>query len=322
MLIIRDPMHDRRTPRGSVLSIGNFDGLHRGHQTILHEAVARARELAVPATAMTFHPHPIRLLRPRSAPLLLTTLEQKLQLIGRIGVDVALVMPFTRKLASVPAERFVTDVLAHELAVREVRIGAGFRFGADREGTVELLQSLGATLGFAALGATPVLDGELPISSTRIRTAMRDGEIGLANRLLGRPYALDGRVTVGARLGRTLGFPTLNIRPENEIIPATGVYVCLAFVPSLARAVPAVTNVGVRPTVSDEQQLSVETHLLDVTADLYGAEVRVFFLDRLRAEKRFSGREALAAQIEQDVNDARDWFDQHPDVNEDLVLPE
>jgi riboflavin kinase/FMN adenylyltransferase len=304
-----------------VLSIGNFDGVHLGHRQILRSARTKAQQLGVPLAVMTFHPHPVRLLRPHVAPRLLTNLDQKLELLAAEGVDWTLVMPFTRTLAGMTADRFIRQVLVDALGIQSVHIGSSFRFGADRQGTVDLLAELGAELGFEAHGGTSVDWQGAPVSSTRIRDALAKGSAGHAREMLSRPYFLDGRVCEGARLGRKLGFPTLNLRILNEIVPATGVYVTASYVPSLGHVLPSVTNIGVRPTVSQDQHESVETYVLDVDRDMYGEEVRLYFLYRVRGERKFESVTELTEQIGHDVAQVRSWFAGHPLDREELVLP-
>lgn len=309
MKVLTDPLGRDHPPRGSVLSIGNFDGVHRGHQAVLRLLVERAATLGTAAAVMTFDPHPVAVLRPERAPRLLTTLDQRLELIGRTGVDATLVVPFTRELARMEAEDFVCDVLVDRLEVREVYIGANFRFGADRRGDVALLERLGSERGFVASGWPVVeVDGAV-VSSTRVREAVERGEVAAARRLLARPVFLDGVVEEGRRLGREIGFPTLNLSPGAVLIPARGVYVSATYLPGLGRAVPSVTNVGVRPTVESEGSLAVESHLLDQEVDAYGEPARVFFLDRVRGERAFPSFAELAAQIGRDAGTARAWFE-------------
>ncbi len=321
MQILWDPMGRDDPPRGAVLSIGNFDGVHLGHQEILRTVVSRGRELELPAVAMTFDPHPLKVLRPQEAPRLLTTMPQRLQLLERMGLDATLVMPFAREFARMPADRFVREVLVERLAIREVHIGANFRFGADRGGSVDLLRSMGRELGFEANGVPPVvLDGEV-VSSTRVRRAVAHGRVEAAWKLLGQPLFVDGSVFRGERLGRKLGFPTLNIEVENELFPAHGVYVTVVHIPSFGRNFPSVTNIGVRPTVYENYRTTVEAHLLDFTADVYRETVRLFFLARLREEKVFASTMQLVAQIRRDVEAARMWFLTHPPESLELVTP-
>ncbi|MCG6963070.1 MAG: bifunctional riboflavin kinase/FAD synthetase [Acidobacteria bacterium] len=321
VLVLRDPLANDEPPRETVLTIGNFDGVHLGHQNILSKVVERAHQLSTPATAMTFDPHPAKVLRPKDAPRLLTTLGQKLELLGRYGVEVALVVPFTHRLRRMAASEFVRRALVDRLAVREVYIGEGFRFGADREGNVELLQSMGAETGFSAHGMPSVQDGAEAVSSTRVRRLVAHGRVDEAGRLLGRVLYADGRVFRGERLGRRLGFPTLNTQLENELFPARGVYITAVFIPSFGRTFPAVTNIGVRPTVYENYSTTVESHLLDFSADVYHEDVRLFFLQRLRDERVFSSPMALVAQIRRDVELARAWFDAHPLSSRELVTP-
>jgi len=321
MQVLRDPLGSDRPARGGVLSIGNFDGVHLGHQAILGHVADRGASLSVPAAAMTFDPHPVKLLRPSHAPRLVTTLEQRLELIGRTGVDTTLVVPFTHRLARMEAEAFVRDVLVDRLAIREVYIGRNFRFGADRRGDVDMLRALGRQLGFEA-DAAPIVQvrGEA-VSSTRVREAVAAGDLTTAGELLGRAHFLDGQVAEGRRLGRSLGFPTLNLDCQNELLPTGGVYVTAVHLAGLGRVFRSVTNVGVRPTVSDERMLSVETHVLDFSADVYGDRVRLFLLDRLREERRFESTAELTEQIGRDVDDTRRWFEGRPMASLELVRP-
>jgi riboflavin kinase/FMN adenylyltransferase len=321
MRIFRDPLGSEEPPRGSVLSIGNFDGVHLGHQAVLRHVVARATELGVPAAAMTLDPHPVKLLRPRQAPRLLTTLEQRLELIARTGIGAAMVIPFTHRLARMPAETFVTDILVGRLAVREVYIGANFRFGADRGGDVELLVRMGESLGFSA-AASPIVEAVGGVvSSTRVRDAVADGRVDEAAALLGRYEFIDGRVLEGKRLGRKLGFPTLNIEVGNELYPGSGVYITAVNIPSFNRTFASVTNIGTRPTVYENSILTVETHLLDFNADVYREPVRLFFLRRLREEISFPSTVQLMAQIRQDVEATRLFFLQQPVESLELITP-
>ncbi len=321
MQILRDPLGNDDSPPNAVISIGSFDGVHIGHQAVLTHVVERARSMGVAAVAMTFDPHPVKLLRPGVAPRLLTTLEQRLDLIARTGIEPALVVPFTHRLARMGAADFVRDVLVDRLAVREVYIGDNFRFGADRSGDVGLLRSMGAELGFRA-AAAPIVEADGGVvSSTRVRQAVGEGRVEEAATLLGRSMFIDGTVLEGKRLGRTLGFPTLNIEVENELHPTLGVYLTAVHIPSFARSFPAVTNIGVRPTVYQNSLTTVESHLLDFTANVYQERVRLYFLQRVREERRFESTLELMAQIRRDVGGAREYFDAHPVDHLPLVLP-
>lgn len=321
MQVFRDPLGRDEPPQGAVLSIGNFDGVHLGHRAVLEHLVSRARELDTIAMAMTFDPHPIKLLRPSEAPPLICTLDQRLELMRRAGLDVALVVPFTHKVARMKAGEFAEEVIADRLAAREVYIGANFRFGADRVGDVQLLTEAGERLGFSAASWPVVeLDGR-PVSSTRIRDCLRAGAVGEVAALLGRTPFVDGTVLIGKRLGRTLGFPTLNIEVENELFPPRGVYVTAVHIPSFQRTFSSVTNIGIRPTVYENSFLTVECHLLDFTADVYKERLRLFFLERLRDEQVFPSTVQLMAQIRRDVEEARTLFARSPIDSLPLTLP-
>jgi riboflavin kinase/FMN adenylyltransferase len=293
-----------------VLTIGNFDGLHVGHQRIMQTVTTRARAFDGEAAVYTFEPHPRKVLQPERAPRLLTTLEQKLELLEAAGVDVAIIEPFDRDFARLPAERFVREVLHQRIAPLEVYVGYDFRYGRDRAGSMRTLTELGPHLGFAVTIVPEVKLGERDVNSTRIRELLGEGHVADAALLLGRRYSIRGRVVEGQRRGRTLGFPTLNMASENEVLPRAGVYAC--FVRFLDEGVPAagtrhdaVTNVGQRPTFGDAPEPLTEAHLLDFTGDVYGRRVEVAFVEWLRAEQRFPGVEALRAQIARDAEAAR-----------------
>jgi len=322
VLVLHDPLNRDEPPKGAVLSIGNFDGVHVGHQAVLRHVVERARALGATAAAMTLEPHPVKVLHPDRAPRLLTTLHQRLQLIARTGIDVTLVLPFTTTLSRMPAGEFIRSVLVERLEVREVYIGRNFRFGADRGGDVDLLVDAGAELGFAAAAAPIVEVAGGVVSSTRVREAVGEGSVGEAWRMLGRAPFVDGAVSLGKRFGRKLGFPTLNIEVENELTPAVGVYVTAVCLPSFGRWFPSVTNVGVRPTIYTNSGVTVESHLLDFTADVYRERVRLCFLERLRDERLFPSPSHLMAQIRRDVAATRAWFVAHPLASLELVVPQ
>lgn len=290
------------------MTVGSFDGIHLGHRSILDTVVTRARAREGTATVVTFDPHPRKVLSPDRAPRLLSTREQRLEWIAEAGIDVTLVEPFTEAFAHTPPERFVRDYLHAGLSPVEVYVGYDFRFGRDREGSMRLLTELGPRLGFAVTIIPEVtIDGE-DVNSTRIRELVTEGDVERSARLLGRPYAVRGRVVEGDRRGRTLGFPTLNLDPENELLPAPGVYAGrVRFLDGEPSGAPlcAVTNVGRRPTFEAGERIVCETHALDYDGDAYGRRIEVQFLSRIRAEQRFPGVEALKAQISADVREAR-----------------
>jgi riboflavin kinase/FMN adenylyltransferase len=293
-------------PRGwpsVVVTIGNFDGVHRGHQALVAACVEGARARGGTAAVLTLHPHPTRLLDPARAPGALTTLAQKEEILGTLGVDHLVVLPFTREVARRSAREFVRSVLAGGLAARQVIVGEGFRFGWRREGDAAALERLGAELGFEAVVVPPVLYEGAVVSSSRVREALAAGDAAGAEALLGRAYFVDGRVVHGDGRGRLLGIPTANVESENEILPRSGVYAGRCRVGS-GEWHPAVVNLGSRPTFGGGAT-TLEAHLIDFEGDLYGARVRLGFLDRLRDERRFDGPEALVAQIRDDVVRAR-----------------
>jgi riboflavin kinase/FMN adenylyltransferase len=296
---------DGATPRtsGAAVTVGNFDGVHRGHQALVAAVVARARRSSGTAVVLTFDPHPARVLARDRAPAALTTPDQKHELLAALGVEVLVLLPFTTELAALAPEEFVDRVLVRALQARHVAVGEGFRFGRGRSGDGALLARLGVELGFTFEALPPVLDGERPVSSSRVRDALAAGDVTSAERLLGRTYFVDARVVRGDGRGRTIGVPTANLESANEILPARGVYAGRLRLPEGSWH-PAVVNRGLRPTFGGETE-TLEAHLLDFDGELYGAEVRLSFVARLREERRFPGQQALVSQIAEDVRQAR-----------------
>jgi riboflavin kinase / FMN adenylyltransferase len=288
--------------RPSAVALGVFDGVHLGHRAILGAAVAHARATGAPALACTFEPNPVEVLQPDRAPLPITTLDERLDLIAACGVDGTIVLTFTRELAAVEPEAFVKDVLVDRLAARQVVVGFNHRFGRAARGDAALLRELGERMGFNVDVVAPLTVDGVPVSSTAIRAALGRGDVDAAARMLGRPYTLPGTVVAGAGRGRTLGFPTANVAPGRPVLVAPGVYACTFEVGGQARR--AVVNVGVRPTFG-EATLAVEAYLLDFSGDLYGQTVQLTFVSRVREERRFPTVDALRAQIADDVETAR-----------------
>jgi len=320
MEVLRNPAPSSDLPRGGVVTIGNFDGVHRGHQMLLEGAVGRARDLGVPAVALTFEPHPEKVLRPDSGLRLLATPAQRAQLLARCGIDTLVEIGFDRRFAATSAEEFARQFLKHRLEPLEVRLGSNFRFGARRQGDVALLERMGAGLGFTVVGVEPLIDGGDVISSTRVRQEVAHGRVEDARGLLGRMVFVDGNVYSGERMGRRLGFPTINIGVENELIPAHGVYITGLQIPSFGKVFASVTNVGVRPTIYENYHVTVEAHVLDFIADVYREEVRLFFYRRLRDEMLFPSSVELVAQIRKDVETSRLYFLAHGLSESELVL--
>jgi riboflavin kinase / FMN adenylyltransferase len=295
---------DEVTPAPSVVTIGNFDGVHRGHQVLLRRAVDAAHEQGVRAVAVTFHPHPAAVLRPGAEPPALQPVEDRVHHLLEAGVDLVLVLPFTRELASLGPHVFVEQVLVDRLRAVQVIVGSNFRFGRKASGNVVTLNDAGATYGFHTEAVTLLdLDG-IPISSTAVREHLERGDVAWANRALGRTFSLVGEVVPGDGRGRTIGVPTANLAvPAGQLVPANGVYAGHAEVEG--DRLPCVTNVGVRPTF-DGQVRTVEVHLLDAEVDLYGHHLRAGFAHRLRDERRFADVDELVARIRADIADARE----------------
>jgi riboflavin kinase/FMN adenylyltransferase len=308
MQVVQDALHALDLPYGTVVTIGNYDGLHLGQQEVVRMVVARAKELGCRSAVVTFDPHPLTVLRPENTPPRLTTLAQKVALLDGQGIDYVLVIRFTPDFANTPARTFVRDFLHNELGVREIYVGSDFSFGNRREGDVSLLRQMGETFGFSAFAVGEVrVEGER-VSSSRIRQAIANGDVSLATRLLGRPYALTGVVVRGDRMGQRLGWPTINLALDNELIPADGVYTTQAHFRSFSASFDSVTNIGTRPTVYENYERVVESHILDFGSDVYGEQVELRFFDRLREERIFPSTMDLSAQIARDVEATREFF--------------
>jgi riboflavin kinase / FMN adenylyltransferase len=303
LIVLFDPPAGKSPFRRTVITIGNFDGVHLGHRSILARVVQRARELGGQAVAVTFDPHPLKLLRPEMNLPLLNTPEQKLNLLAACGLDAVVVLPFSREFAALPPRDFVTDYLGGRLKAREVVIGHDYCFGRGREGNIDLLKEMGASLGFTVQVVWAVEADNATVSSSLIRALLRLGKVSEAQLLLGRPYGVEGAVVRGKGRGaKLLGVPTANIRPVNELLPASGIYAVR--VRRGAEVLSGVANIGTCPTF-ENSEFSLEVHLLEFSGDLYGVDLGVDFIARLREERRFSSIEALAAQIHADIATAR-----------------
>lgn len=286
-----------------VVTIGNFDGVHLGHRALIDRTRALAERLSAPAGVLTFHPAPQQVLRPGSAAPRIQSLEQKLEALAHAGLDLVIVEPFDRTLAGLDAETFANRILAERMGVRGLVLGHDFRFGRAREGSLETLQRC---LEVPVEHQEAIeLDGQ-PISSSRIRRAILANDVRAASRCLGRPHAVRGVVVAGDQRGRTIGFPTANLRELEGLPPARGVYATWAWVGETRH--PAVANLGVRPTVDGSEAVRVilEVHLLDFSGDLYGQSLTVEFVDFIRGERAFDGLESLTAQISRDAEVARE----------------
>ena len=282
------------------ITIGNFDGVHRGHQEILRQVVEIARGEGWRSAAVTFHPHPTKLVAPERAPRLLTTPEQRARLIEQRGIDEVLILPFDSGIAHLAPEDFVREILVDKLKTRAVLVGDNFRFGYRAAGNVDTLEELGGMYSFETDVVPPVTWRKRIISSSAIRSAIVEGHVSLACRMLGRPYALEGTVVHGAGIGTRQTVPTLNLQTDAEVLPKTGVYVTRTRDPETARQWPSITNVGYRPTFNGHG-LTIETYLLAPLGDAAPSEISVEFLRWVREERKFDSADALKAQILRDA---------------------
>ncbi len=307
MQIIQNLTDIPRSLSYPVMTIGVFDGVHSGHQLILDRLSQRAREKKGTSVLLTFTPHPQKIISPAQAPLLLQTRHQKEKILETQDVDIMLRLPFTRRLSLYSPSEFALQIL-HNLGIREIHVGSNFRFGHRRSGDIATLASLGEEFGFEVHEIVPVHHHQTRISSSYIRGLLSAGRTTLARRLLGRPYQIEGIVVRGSGKGAQLNFPTANLDPENELIPATGVYVSRAHLNG--KTYPAVTNIGHRPTLREQTTPTpvIEPHLLDFEENIYGKPMKLDLCFRLRGEKQFEGVEDLKEQIGKDVERTRRYM--------------
>ncbi len=292
-----------------IATIGNFDGVHLGHQQLMRDLVKRASETGGTPTVITFHPHPLQVLAPNNAPRQIQTLNQKLAAIESLGIRLVIVIPFDHQFARTSARDFVEQILCDKLHLKEIYIGPNFAFGYRREGSFNLLKEIGQERGFLVGKIHQVQFRGSRVSSTAVRQALVAGQVSLARRLLARPYSLEGKIVHGTATGAGIRVPTANLATSNDLIPRKGVYVTLLAIEG--RRHTSVTNVGVRPTVSGLMSgapLSIETHVLDLHEEIYGREVTLEFLIRLRDERRFPDTGMLVAQIRKDIRRAQRYF--------------
>lgn len=306
MELIRDLHNLKSVHRPCVITIGNFDGVHQGHQVIIRQLQRHAREAGLPAVVITFEPQPLEYFAPEAAPARLTAFREKLELFARFAVDRVFCLRFTHALATLPAQRFVEDLLVSRLGVKRVIVGDDFRFGKGRAGDFDLLERLGREHGFAAIPTeTFYLDGKR-VSSSRIRTHLAAGEFERAARLLGRPYYISGRVMHGDRRGTGLGFPTANLLLKRKKSPLSGIFAVT--VHGLGESVyQGVASIGTRPVFGGTTEL-LEVHLFDFNERIYGRRIRVEFVQYLRPELNFDSADALVAQMREDARQARTYF--------------
>jgi riboflavin kinase/FMN adenylyltransferase len=306
MLVIQDAYHAGDLPRGGVGAIGNFDGVHRGQRALLDRVVERAAASDLVPMAITFEPHPLDVLRPHETPPRLTSPEHKLERLEAAGIEAALVVAFTPDFARTPAETFARELLHRGLGLHEVYVGPEFVFGHRREGDLALLQRLGGELGFEAREVEAVTWNGERISSTRVRRALGEGRVEDAAEMLGRPHSVRGTIARGDRMGQRLGWPTANLEGETELVPLDGVYATRTRFEEAE--FDSVTNIGTRPTVYENYQRVVESHILGFAGDAYGRAVELFFYKRLREERLFPTVMDLSAQIGRDVEATREFF--------------
>ena len=318
------PRLDAKAPmpdslRGAILALGNFDGFHRGHQAVAGEAIAWARAEGRPAIVATFDPHPVRFFAPDAPPFRLTTLDQRQELFAAAGADAMLVFGFDAELAATTAESFVRDLLVGRLGAAGVVTGEDFTFGKGRGGNVAVLKDLGAPLGMAARAVGAVSEEGDVVSSSRIRDALKAGDCGLATHLLTRPFAIRGVVEHGAKLGRSIGYPTANLKLGNYLRPAYGIYAVTGLLPG-GRLVHGAANLGIRPSFDPPIEL-LEPFFFDFSGDLYGQEIEVALHHYLRPEAKFDSLEALTAQMEADCLKARKLLGEASGEAVDLLVP-
>ncbi|HXD36853.1 MAG TPA: bifunctional riboflavin kinase/FAD synthetase [Rhodanobacter sp.] len=311
MRLSRDVAGPCLAPRGSVIAVGAFDGLHRGHQALLAQAVERARTLACTPLVVSFEPLPRAFFSPEPVPRL-SSVRDKLRGFAAAGMQHTLLLRFNRALTAMSAEDFVRRVLVGRLAAREVWVGADFRFGHKRAGDVALLQRMGAELGFDACTTPEIQWHGARVSASRVRALLAAGEFAGAEPLLGRPFVIDGKVQHGNRLGRTLGYPTANIHLRQRVSPVQGIFAVRVGLGESECSWPGVASLGVRPTVNEVAEPLLEVHLFDFDGDLYGRRMAVEFVAKLRDEQKFDGLEALKAQMAQDSSMAREVLGMNP----------
>lgn len=288
------------TPGERIVTIGTFDGVHRGHRRLLEQAVARGDELHLPVAGVTFEPVPASVLRPEAFQGRISTPEEKLAHLVDTGLDEVVVVPFTRDLAATSPEAFM-QWLQERTGLRELWVGEEFALGKDRAGTIDRLREIGERLGLRVVAVPRLTNGAEVVSSSRVRQAVASGDVVLARRLLGRPFRVEGEVVHGRKLGRTIGFPTANVAPPPGLAQlADGIYAAWAWTPDSDLPWPAIAYIGSRPTVDSDGARMVETHLLDFHGDLYGATLATDFLERIRPDVRFPSLDDLIAQMKLD----------------------
>lgn len=289
----------------SIVTLGNFDGIHIGHQRLLGRLAKRAKAKGCPSVVYTFEPHPLKVVASHKSPLLIVDIADKEAIIGSLGADYLVFARFTREFAATHPREFARKVLVKGLRAKEVWVGAGFSFGRQRSGTVEYLKTLGEEFGFKVFAVAPYKKGGQTVSSSRVRELIKAGDVKGAASLLGRNYSMKGRVARGNAIGNTIGFPTANLKITSELVPADGVYAAYTVIDE--KKYNAVVNVGAAPTFGKRARV-VEAHILGFRKNIYNKKIAVAFIKRLRDEKKFSGKDALVSQIKKDIEKAEKLF--------------
>lgn len=307
MTVITDLGELEKPLKNPVLTIGNFDGVHKGHLALFDKVKTLARDIQGQSVVMTFEPHPIKVVKPGNGPPLITPVEQKLKLIAEAGIDVILCLPFNKEFAAISADDFVNELLVKKIGVKEIVVGYDYSFGAGRRGNIDFLRKMGEELGFKVHVVEPIHLNDTLVSSTSIRNLVKEGNLPEAKRLLGRDYQITGIVKTGMGRGsKILGFPTANLIPVDELIPKKGVYAVKAYIYN--KEYNGVCNIGLNPTFGGTS-LSIETHVLDFSGDIVGEKFTIKFISRLREEKTFKSKDELAEQIKKDVIKARELLE-------------
>lgn len=313
MILITDLNKITTRFTNSIITLGNFDGLHLGHQELIKMVINRAKETGAVSLVVTFRPHPLKILAPEKCPPLISIYEEKIQLFEKFGIDVLVKIPFTVDFSMITPRNFVKNILCDLLGAKEIFVGHNYRFGRGREGNIQKLKEFGKEFGFSIREVEQLsIDGEI-ISSTRIRHLLKDGEVEYAGRLLNRHYAIMGIIVKGDGRGRDLGFPTANIAPKHAIIPADGVYAVRLFVRE--KYYDGIANIGLCPTFN-KKELTVEVHIFDFNEDIYGEEITLYFIRKIREEKKFNNATALIQQINTDIADAKSIIAGYPGISE------
>ncbi|RMF94187.1 MAG: bifunctional riboflavin kinase/FAD synthetase [Candidatus Schekmanbacteria bacterium] len=305
MKLIRGVPDRRLDIKKSVVTIGNFDGIHLGHQEIFNELLETSRSLDGKSVVISFHPHPLKILSPEKCPPLINTIREKIELISRMGIDYLVCIRFSKEFSEIEPEKFIKEILIDRIGMKKLLVGYDFGFGRGRSGSIDFIKENSKKLGYEVKIIEPLKLGDVIVSSTLIRNLVLEGKVERAKTYLGRPFSIRGRVVEGAKRGRKLNFPTANISTFNKIIPPNGVYIAETLIDGVKY--PSLVNVGTRPTFQGRGTL-VESYLLDFNRDIYGKFIRVFFLHYIREEMKFKNEGELKARMHEDLKEAKNFF--------------